>query len=75
MPDITLDDTDRALLALLRDNARASTAELARKLDLARTTVQSRLARLEASRTVAGYTVIVPDEARSEEHTSELQSQ
>jgi DNA-binding Lrp family transcriptional regulator len=46
-----LDDTDRALLALLRDNARASTAELARKLDLARTTVQSRLARLEQSRT------------------------
>ena len=29
-------DTDRALLALLRDNARGSTAELARKLQLAR---------------------------------------
>ena len=42
-----LDDTDRALLGLLRDNARASAAELARKLKLARTTVQSRLARLE----------------------------
>ncbi len=60
-----LDDTDRALLALLRDNARASTAELARKLDLARTTVQSRLARLEQSRTVVGYTVVVPDEAEA----------
>ena len=51
MTSIRLDDTDRALLALLRDNARASTAELARKLELARTTVQSRLARLEQSRT------------------------
>ncbi len=65
MPNATLDDTDRALLAMLRDNARASTAELARKLDLARTTVQSRLTRLEQSRTVVGYTVVVPDEAEA----------
>jgi len=65
MPAVSLDDTDRALLALLRDNARASTAELARKLDLARTTVQSRLAKLERSRTVVGYTVVVPDEAEA----------
>lgn len=60
-----LDDTDRALLALLRDNARASAAELARKLKLARTTVQSRLARLERERIVVGYTVVVPDEAEA----------
>jgi len=65
MPAIALDDTDRALLALLRDNARASTAELARKLRLARTTVQSRLARLEQTRTIVGYTVVVPDEAEA----------
>ena len=65
MPESRLDDTDRALLALLRDNARASTAELARKLDLARTTVQSRLTRLERSRTIVGYTVVVPDEAEA----------
>jgi DNA-binding Lrp family transcriptional regulator len=60
-----LDDTDRHLLALLRDNARASTAELARKLKLARTTVQSRLERLERERVVVGYTVVVPDEAEA----------
>lgn len=60
-----LDDTDRKLLALLRDNARASTAELARRLDLARTTVQSRLSRLERERVVVGYTVVVPDEAEA----------
>jgi DNA-binding Lrp family transcriptional regulator len=60
-----LDDTDRHLLALLRDNARAPTAELARKLKLARTTVQSRLARLERERVVVGYTVVVPDEAEA----------
>ena len=52
MPTIQLDEIDRALLALLRDNARAPIAELARRIELARTTVQSRLARLEQSRTV-----------------------
>jgi DNA-binding Lrp family transcriptional regulator len=60
-----IDDTDRALLALLRDNARAGVAELARKLKLARTTVQSRLARLEREHVIAGYTVVVPDEAEA----------
>jgi DNA-binding Lrp family transcriptional regulator len=61
----SLDDTDRALLALLRENARAPTAELARRLGLSRTTVQSRLQRLERTRAVAGYTVVVPDEAEA----------
>lgn len=60
-----LDDTDRALLARLRDNARATTAELARQLGIARTTVQSRLARLERERVIAGYTVVVPEEAEA----------
>lgn len=60
-----LDETDRALLALLRDNARLPTSELARRLKLSRTTVQSRLARLERERVVAGYTVAVADEAEA----------
>jgi DNA-binding Lrp family transcriptional regulator len=62
---MSLDDTDRALLALLRENARASTAELARRLSLSRTTVQSRMQRLERQRAVVGYTVVVPDEAEA----------
>lgn len=57
-----LDPTDRALLALLRDDARAPTAELARKLKLSRTTVQSRMARLQRQRVISGFTVTVPDE-------------
>lgn len=57
MPKSALDATDRALLALLRENARTSTAELARRLGLSRTTVQSRMERLERERLVAGYTV------------------
>ena len=57
-----LDDTDRALLGLLRENARSPTAELARRLALSRTTVQSRIERLERARVIAGYTVKVADE-------------
>lgn len=65
MPKSTLDATDRQLLALLRENARAPTAQLARSLKLSRTTVQSRIERLERSRVVVGYTVVVPDEAEA----------
>lgn len=65
MSSPALDPTDLALLALLRENARAPTAELARKLSLSRTTVQSRMQRLERQRAIAGYTVVVPDEAEA----------
>jgi DNA-binding Lrp family transcriptional regulator len=53
----TLDDTDRKLLSLLRADARESVSALARKLDLARSTVQERIARLERSSVIAGYTI------------------
>jgi DNA-binding Lrp family transcriptional regulator len=62
MLNFVVDATDRALIALLRENARASTAELARKLNLSRTTVQSRIERLQRQRVIAGYTITVPDE-------------
>lgn len=52
-----MDDLDEHLLAKLRENARAPVAELARALGLSRTTVQSRLAKLERSGVVAGYAV------------------
>src|SRR4051812_17376298 len=52
-----LDNQDKALLASLRENARTSVAELARRLGASRTTVQSRLARLERSGVIAGYSL------------------
>ena len=55
-------DNDVALLALLRANAREPTASLARKLGLARSTVQERIARLEREGTIRGYTVRLSDE-------------
>lgn len=60
-----IDQTDHALLALLRENARMPVAGLARRLGLARTTVQARLDRLEATGTIAGYTVRVTDALRA----------
>ena len=53
---------DELLLSQLRDNARASTADIARKLGLSRTTVQNRIARLEQQGVIRGYTVRVDDE-------------
>ena len=52
-----MDDTDRQLLSLMRDNARASVASLAKVLRISRGTVQNRLSRLEADGTIVGYTV------------------
>jgi DNA-binding Lrp family transcriptional regulator len=57
-----VDDTDRLLIGLLRNNARASVASLAKTLGVARGTVQNRMARLAASGTIVGYTVrLKPD--------------
>jgi DNA-binding Lrp family transcriptional regulator len=58
---MTITDEDRKLLALLRANARESTASIARKLGLSRTTVQERIARLERNGAIAGYTLREPD--------------
>lgn len=53
---------DEALLSLLRENARAPAAVIARRLGLSRTTVQSRIERLERQGVIAGYTVRVGDD-------------
>ncbi|HVH83465.1 MAG TPA: Lrp/AsnC family transcriptional regulator, partial [Steroidobacteraceae bacterium] len=57
-----MDDIDRQLIALLRNDARASVASLAKALGVARGTVQNRMARLTANGTIVGYTVrLKPD--------------
>ena len=52
-----MDSTDRELLSLLREDARVSVATLAKTLNVARGTVQNRLARMEADGTIVGNTV------------------
>lgn len=56
-PGTPKDQIDRDLIALVQTNARESTANLARKLGVARTTVVARLARLERDAVIVGYTV------------------
>ncbi|NML32310.1 Lrp/AsnC family transcriptional regulator [Paraburkholderia antibiotica] len=50
-----MDCIDHKLVALLREDGRASTVMLARALDLSRTTVQSRIERLERRGVIVGY--------------------
>ena len=57
-----IDDTDKKLIALLREDARASAALLGRRLGLARTTVQSRIDRLLTRGVISGFTVRMDDE-------------
>jgi DNA-binding Lrp family transcriptional regulator len=60
-----IDDTDRELLALLRENARMPVATLAVRLKVARGTVQNRMTRLEREGVIVGYTVRVKPQAEA----------
>jgi DNA-binding Lrp family transcriptional regulator len=65
-----MDDTDRALIALLREDARASVATLAKKLGVSRGTATNRLRKLEETRVILGYSVrlqadAMPDQVRA----------
>lgn len=57
-------DLDARLLQQLRANARLSTSELARRLDVSRSTVQSRLTRLEDDDVIHSYTVVLGENYR-----------
>jgi len=57
-----MDELDGRLIELLRENARAPAARLARALGVSRTTLQSRLERLERGGAIAGYTVKLSEE-------------
>ncbi len=67
-----MDDTDKKLLALLRENARQSTSELARQLKLSRTTVQDRINRLENHKIVIGYTAKLNPEHTGKQLTAHV---
>jgi DNA-binding Lrp family transcriptional regulator len=57
VPDAPLDDLDRRLIGLLRDNGRMPSAMLARQLEVSRGTVQNRIDRLVESGVLLGFTV------------------
>jgi DNA-binding Lrp family transcriptional regulator len=59
-----MDDLDRGVLTLLGADARMSVATLARRLKVARSTIQARLERLETTGVIAGYTLKLGEAAR-----------
>lgn len=59
-----MDDLDRNILALLGADARMSVALLARRLKVARSTIQARLERLETTGVIGGYTLKLGEAAR-----------
>ena len=58
-----MDDLDRNLLAALSADSSTATAKLARRLGVARSTVQARIERLEQSGIIAGYTIRLGEQA------------
>lgn len=54
-----LDGIDRALIGLLRKNARIAVSDLAKQIGVSRATVQNRMKRLEQQGHISGYTAIV----------------
>jgi DNA-binding Lrp family transcriptional regulator len=59
-----MDELDRSILGLLGADARMSVATLARRLKVARSTIQARLERLETGGIIAGYTLKLGEAAR-----------
>lgn len=59
-----MDELDRNILGLLGADARMSVATLARRLKVARSTIQARLERLETSGIIAGYTLKLGEGAK-----------
>ena len=58
-----MDDTDRRLIALLRENARLPVATMAQLLKVSRGTVQNRIDRLIADGVIGGFTLRLKPEA------------
>lgn len=61
-----MDDTDRKLIAALRHDARASLSDLALRLGLSRTTIRTRIERLQARGEILGFTVVLKGDAKTD---------
>jgi DNA-binding Lrp family transcriptional regulator len=58
-----VDDTDRTIVALLREDARRSFLDIGRQVHLSAPAVKRRVDRLERDRVLLGYTAVVDPEA------------
>jgi DNA-binding Lrp family transcriptional regulator len=57
-----MDDIDRQLIAILRDDARTAVAALAKRLGVSRGTVQNRIDRMMREGAMLGFTLRLPPE-------------
>ncbi|MFT6024071.1 MAG: DNA-binding Lrp family transcriptional regulator [Ascidiaceihabitans sp.] len=57
-----MDETDNALIAALRHDARASLSDLAARLNVSRTTVRSRIERLRSRGDILGFSVVMRED-------------
>ena len=62
-----MDTLDQQLLGLLRADARATVATLAKKLDVSRGTINNRIARMEDDGIIVGYTVRLRPESEPDQ--------
>ena len=58
-----MDKTDERLIAALRHDARASLSDLALQLGVSRTTIRTRIERLQRSGEIVGFTVVLKGDA------------
>jgi len=58
-----MDDVDRQLIAILRDDARTAVATLAKRLGVSRGTVQIRIDRMIREGAILGFTLRLPPES------------
>ena len=54
-----MNETDTAIIAALRHDARASLSDLAARLGVSRTTVRGRIERLRQKGEIVGFTVVM----------------
>ena len=54
---VAVDSLDRAILAVLRDSARAPFVEIAKKVEVTERTVRTRMKRMEEEGVIRGYTI------------------
>lgn len=52
-------ESEEKLLAVLKEDVRATVSEIARKLSVSRATVQARIAKLEKEGVILGYTLVL----------------
>jgi DNA-binding Lrp family transcriptional regulator len=57
-----MDDIDRQLISILRDDARTAVATLAKRLGVSRGTVQNRIDRMMRESAILGFTLRLPPE-------------